>query len=209
MIGVTFAPQKNILQGYTRYFVVGGVLNKSPRISVENELMQALRAGDPTAYRQVYRDCYPSVSQFIRLHQGTEEDAQDIFQNALILLLEKIQDDTFQITCKLKTYLYSVCRYQWLNHLRKVASVNEMAVQDHEAFIQINAVEDDVTPPADIEEVIAHIKNLGKECEEILLSFYYQQLSYKEIGQNLGMSESVVKQRRYRCMDRLKKMLRL
>ena len=44
-----------------------------------------------------------------------EHTLTDIYQNALVVLLEKSRDPEFELTCNVQTYLNSICRNQLLN----------------------------------------------------------------------------------------------
>ncbi len=44
---------------------------------------------------------------------GSLEDSKDIFQDGLMIMLEKIDNKDFVLTCKFKTFLYSVCENLW------------------------------------------------------------------------------------------------
>ncbi|HET6996503.1 MAG TPA: sigma factor, partial [Chitinophagaceae bacterium] len=50
---------------------------------------------------------------------GNAQDAEDIFQEALIIVCRKVKDPGFQLTAQLSTYLYSVSRFLWKDELRK------------------------------------------------------------------------------------------
>ncbi|WP_431215013.1 RNA polymerase sigma factor [Puia sp. P3] len=50
------------------------------------------------------------VLSLILNNSGYPDDARDIFQEAMIVLYEKVRSGTFELNCQLKTYLYSVCR---------------------------------------------------------------------------------------------------
>ena len=57
----------------------------------------------------------------LMVHQGggSLDDAKDIFQDGLMVMLEKIDNDDFVLTCKFQTYLYCVCENLWNKVLSK------------------------------------------------------------------------------------------
>jgi RNA polymerase sigma factor (sigma-70 family) len=61
----------------------------------------------------------PMITLMVYNLGGSAEDAKDIFQDGLIILLEKIDDKNFVLTCKFKTFLYSVCENLWKLILEK------------------------------------------------------------------------------------------
>ena len=57
------------------------------------------------------------VLQFILNNNGNEDDAKDVYQEGIIVLYNKIKGGDFELSSKLKTYIYSVCRRIWLKKL--------------------------------------------------------------------------------------------
>ena len=48
-------------------------------------------------YKYVYDNVYPIVKKYIIDNNGTLEDAQDTFQDALLILIEKIKNNSFKV----------------------------------------------------------------------------------------------------------------
>ena len=67
----------------------------------------------------VYKTCYPDIRKLILANTGNEHDVEDIFQEAMLKVYLKITEKGLELTCKFKTYLYSVCRFLWLQELEK------------------------------------------------------------------------------------------
>ncbi len=80
----------------------------------EQHLLQGLAANEKNAIETIYRENYSIIQSFIIKNNGYPEDARDIFQEAMIVLYEKAKSDSFELSCQIKTYLYSVCRRLWL-----------------------------------------------------------------------------------------------
>ena len=64
------------------------------------------------AFYKLYAD-FPKVKKMILAKGGTKDDAQDIFQEALIILYKKVNESEFKLTSKIGTYVYSVSRFLW------------------------------------------------------------------------------------------------
>jgi DNA-directed RNA polymerase specialized sigma24 family protein len=62
---------------------------------------------------------FPAARKMILRNGGTGQDAEDIFQEALIVFCRRIEDPDFQLTSKPSTYLFSVCRFLWKDELKK------------------------------------------------------------------------------------------
>ena len=84
----------------------------------DGELIKALAAGENQAFKQVYRQGFSLVAALILKNGGKEEDAQDVFQEVLFVLVKKLRDPDFQLSCALNTYLYAVARNIWKSRNR-------------------------------------------------------------------------------------------
>jgi DNA-directed RNA polymerase specialized sigma24 family protein len=85
----------------------------------EQELLKGLSQNDKGAIESIYKDNYGVIQHLIINNNGSEDDAKDIFQEALIVLYEKSKSGVFELNCQIKTYMYSVSKRLWLKRLQK------------------------------------------------------------------------------------------
>ena len=83
----------------------------------ETLLLRGLALNDRKAIETIYRENYNVVQALILKNNGNIDDAKDIFQEAMIVLYERVQSEAFELNCQIKTYLYSVSRRLWLKKL--------------------------------------------------------------------------------------------
>ena len=77
---------------------------------------------NPDALGVVYKKCKPNSIRFMqKMTSGSINtyELEDVFQDAIIILYEKIVAGDFVLTCTVQTYINSVCRFQLLNKLGK------------------------------------------------------------------------------------------
>jgi DNA-directed RNA polymerase specialized sigma24 family protein len=91
------------------------------RYSDEQTWKQALLEEQPNAFRQVYESAYPIVASMVRNNSGSLDDAQDLFQDTLIVLVEKLQRGDLKIydNVSVSTFIAGIARRQWLKVLEK------------------------------------------------------------------------------------------
>ncbi len=147
------------------------------------------------------------IQALIVNNTGTSDDARDIFQEAMIVLYEKSKQPGFELSCQLKTYLYSVCRRLWLKKLS----------QGQRFIPEINGLEE--TVPVEEEIETAELRNreyqlmeralsgLGEPCRSILEAFYLEKKNMNEIAANFGYTNPAnAKNQKYKCLLRLRKL---
>ena len=147
------------------------------------------------------------VLQFILNNNGDEDDAKDVYQEAIIVLYNKIKTGDFELSSKLKTYLYSVSRRIWLKKLTQ-QSKKTSNIAD---FEDVLVVEDDLEQHELKDLQFVQMKNaldsLGEPCKTIIQDFYMQGLSMHEICEKFGYTNTDnAKTQKYKCLQRLKKL---
>ncbi len=140
-------------------------------------------------------------------NSGTEQEAKDIYQEAMIAFYERVQQPAFTLTCKIKTYLYAVCRRLWL---KKLAEKKRFygSIDDAEPF---SGVDDELEEINEKERRLNRIGNsldgLGEPCRSIIEDFYMRELSMEEISAKFGYTNADnAKNQKYKCLQRLKKL---
>jgi DNA-directed RNA polymerase specialized sigma24 family protein len=67
-------------------------VNNLLNIERDQELLQGLAISDDKSLETIYLDNFPVVAKMILQNNGSEDDAKDIFQEAMIVLYEKVQE---------------------------------------------------------------------------------------------------------------------
>lgn len=169
--------------------------------------VQGIATGDAGVLKMLYRDYFPMVRNLIVLNNGTEDEAKDIFQEAVIILYDKISQGEFELTSKLKTYLYSVCRRLWLKQLGGT-SRTFTDISDYEELLP---VEEDLTLHRErdrqFDRMEEALNKLGEPCRTIIRDFYLMNRSMQEICDKFGYTNTDnAKTQKYKCLQRLKKL---
>jgi RNA polymerase sigma factor (sigma-70 family) len=145
---------------------------------------------------------FPMVYKMIKSTGGNIQDAEDVFQEALIILYRKIKETDFKLTARLSTYLFSVCRFLWKDELKKrkypVTPDFETGfpAEEEQSFGIVVEKENQ----AKLAEKV--LNELGDRCRELLLLFYHSGLKLKEIASRMGYSsENTAKNQKYKCLE--------
>jgi len=181
-------------------------------VLTDDELLIGLADGSDDALTQLYRRYFPMVLHFVISNSGNEDDAKDIYQEALIVLYEKVRSDSLELHCQVKTYLYSVSRRLWLKQLaqrsRYMVRDVERPVSDEAALEQLN---DDLIDHEERDRqfdlMADSLDRLGEPCRTLLDDFYIQHLSMQDITEKFGYTNADnAKTQKYKCLMRLKRL---
>jgi RNA polymerase sigma factor (sigma-70 family) len=170
-------------------------------------LYQALISRENRAYDYLYQQVFSSFIRWVCQNNGSEMDGEDAFQKGLTNFLLNLESGKYEYRehVKITTVLFDYCKKVWLNEL------SSSRVTTRSAMSASYEAADDVDFQADLErkETISLVKaamNLLKpDCQKVVEWFYIDDLSLKEIAQKLNLKESSVKQKRFDCMEKLKK----
>lgn len=173
----------------------------------ESNILQGIKNNNSMIITYAYKKYYPSVAKFIKLNGGNDDDAKDIFQEAMIVLFHNSQKENFKLSCQLNTYIYSVSKNLWLTKLRR-QNKNTLQIEDPDQLFN----EDELMIDEVEEKILAHnnlklsLNILGEPCKSILTAYYIEQLSMKEIAKKMGYTNAEnAKNQKYKCLLRLKK----
>lgn len=171
----------------------------------DEKIMAILQSGKhDRALVRLYK-YWPKVEKLIVSKGGSKEEAQDIFQEALIVFCKKVKDSNFRLTSSIDTYLYSVCRLLWKNESRKkgrqpITEWDGQMPADEESNLNQFLEQEERIKQA--ESVIA---SLSERCREILVLFYHKAMRMAAIAEKMGFqSEKVAKNQKYKCLEHAK-----
>lgn len=173
----------------------------------EKELLKGLAANDKEAIETIYRDNYNLIQNLVIHNNGSEDDARDVFQEALIVLYEKSKSGSFELNCQVRTFIYSVCRRIWLKKLQ----------QNRRFDTPVESLEETVPVEEDLEkhEKLSHqygimrsaMGKIGEPCKSLLEAFYVHHKNMLEIAAFFGYTNADnAKNQKYKCLMRLKKL---
>lgn len=172
----------------------------------EKALLEGLANSDRKAVETIYEEHFNLIQALIINNNGSSDDAKDIFQEAIIVLYEKLKSGGFELNCQIKTFLYSVARRLWLKRLQQQNRYSSPG-DNMEAVV---SVEDEIDAHdqrnAEYEMMEQAINHLGEPCKSLLEAYYLQKKNMQEIAAGFGYTNADnAKNQKYKCLMRLKK----
>jgi RNA polymerase sigma factor (sigma-70 family) len=172
----------------------------------EKTLLQGLARSDRKAVESIYKDNYNMIQSLIINNNGSSEEAKDVFQEAMLVLYEKVRSGSFELNCQIKTYIYSVCRRLWLKRLQQLNRFSpEVSSLDTVVPVE-EEIDEHEKRDAEFEMMDKAIGSLGEPCRSLLEAYYLQKKSMQEIAIGFGYTNADnAKTQKYKCLMRLKK----
>jgi RNA polymerase sigma factor (sigma-70 family) len=174
----------------------------------DTELIGGLVSRDERVLKAYYQLYFKGIRRFIRSNNGNDEDARDIFHDALMVLFVKIKDEKFRLSCSPGTYLFSVSKYLWFKELRKRKKIVTVD-PDSDAFADSSG---DILEVNERNERKLFFRKcfdqLPEDCRKVL-TLFTNGFSISEITGIMGYgSDKYTRNRRYRCKASLIEQIR-
>ena len=169
------------------------------------QIIRSIREGDTTNYLQkLYDNEFVKTKSFICSNSGTLEDAKDIFQESLMVLISHVKLGKFKEEYEVGGFLYIVSKNAWKKKAGREKHTEEITDKNTYSYSPYGSMFNDERKKI-INDLLSE---LGENCKNILTSSMFYDMSMKEIAKKFGYSNEVsVKTRNYKCKKRLAKLI--
>jgi RNA polymerase sigma factor (sigma-70 family) len=171
----------------------------------DQQYIDALVNNDTTLLRGLYDRCASKIKAMVLKNNGSETDAADIFQDALLAIYQKAKASNFILTCPIEAYLYLICKNRWINELNRRGSTR-VTFTDTEGF---NHGEDTFKSAEQLQNLferkrllLQKMKELGDGCRKVL-ELSWSGLGMEEVAKQLNNSYGYVRKKKSECMAKL------
>lgn len=172
----------------------------------DHTLLNMLRSEDNASFEVLYQYYFPTIAAYIINNYGQNKDAEDIFQEAMIVLLQKVRQPDFLLTASLKTYLFAISRNLWLKHLRdnrllpvEDVSLYPCATADFPTELHQEKTED--------EKVQTWISRITGHCQRILKAIFFYREPMEVLMKRMGWkNRHTAANQQYKCIQQVRKM---
>jgi RNA polymerase sigma factor (sigma-70 family) len=177
----------------------------SKRQFTDSEYLDGLRSNSQLALASLYKKHFGVILKYILNNSGTEDEAQDIYQETIIVLYQNVQKPGFTLNCALQTYIYSISKRLWLKQLNKNSSVYKLGDNEEIADVSSDIAEYE-EKEIQISRMNDSLEQLGEPCRTLIQDFYVKHLSMEEIAEKFGYTNADnAKNQKYKCLQRLKR----
>ena len=167
----------------------------------DHEVLARISKGDEGALDYLYKRYYRMMTKIVLNNSGSEEEAKDIYQEALIVFWQKAVKGDLVLTSKISTFLYSICLNLWRKELDRKNRLSHEE-KDTAVHVDYDAEERSLVIKKCIEE-------LGDTCKKILTYYYFDGMNMVEIAEKLNFANTdTAKTKKYKCKKRLDQLVK-
>ena len=176
----------------------------------EKALIEAAKR-DPTAFDSLYERYVERIFNYIYYRTGNLRDAEDITGKVFFKALDNLQGYR-HMGLPFSAWLYRIAHNLVANYHRdrsKKQEISLSSVQSKELHHRGIQPEASVARNQEVDELLATIRDLAPNRQELLILKFVDQLSNKEIGKIMRKSEGAIKSLYHRTLIELRDKMNL
>lgn len=157
-----------------------------------------------TSTRKQLKELYkkwPDIKTYLKSLGCDTTNAEDIFQEALVIFCRKNESQDFELNVDAFHYVKSTCKFIWYNQARK-----ERKHVHTELTPNISEEESDwLEKEMKLSQIEKAMQRIGDKCRQLLQLYYGAKMNMTEIAKKVGLrSDNVAKAQKYRCIQKIK-----
>ena len=176
----------------------------------EIRIIEFAKAGSESAFLQLYKSNYNFVYNFISKRSNDKSIVDDICSVAFRKAFCNIKSFD-ENKAKFSTWLMTIAINSLLDHKKKKEDNKIVYLFDLEATEKIyhvgnyEYIEEKIDREIIYNIIKKKIDNLSLEDKKVIDLFYFNEMTYKEITEEMNLSADVLKVRLFRAKSKLKK----
>ncbi|MEJ6981859.1 sigma-70 family RNA polymerase sigma factor [Pedobacter sp. P351] len=180
------------------------------KLHPDNRYIEALLNNDTLVVQEIYEKFFGKIKRYIINNSGSENDASDIMQEALIDIYQQAKYKSFKLSCPFEPFLLLVCKRKWLNELKKksvlpVTNIDDaLLVIGEDVFAEAELLE---KQDEEAKRFILMFEKLGDRCKEII-SESLKGDAQELVAEKLGVTYGYLRKKKSECMAALIKLIK-
>ena len=166
-------------------------------------IIKAFKNNEPEIIEEIYSEYFPLIKHLVEINSGNKNDAKDVFQEALMVIYNKIEKSSFTLNSSFKTFLYSISRNIWFNQLRKrKVFLNDFKdKEDYIVKIDNKSIIKETCLNIEYDLFRQHFEKLS--CtQKMLFKLFFENYSFKQIADILNYKNAAyARKEKYNCKN--------
>ena len=174
---------------------------------LDKNIVDALRQGDEQVFETIFRTYYERLCNYANTILNDMDEAEEMVQSAFLNVWEK--HDTLEIHTSVKSYLYRAVHNSCLNRVKhyKVRKTYGDSVKNQTELLHDDASQDLIG--SELDAIVANaIDSLPDQCRLVFKLSRFENLTYAEIAEQLGISVKTVENHMVKALKVLREKLK-
>lgn len=149
---------------------------------------------------QIYQQHAQTVYKFLLAQSGSEQLAEELTQETFYQAVRSI--DRFDGSCKISVWLCQIAKHLWYQHLRK--QKREVPLSEEHLQIPMDSAEAQLLEQQNQLDILRQIHTLPADSREVFYLRTFGNLSFREIGDVMGRTETWARVTFYRSKEKIR-----
>lgn len=169
----------------------------------EEQLWVTQAKSDPTKFAPLYRKYYSPILRYLIQRSDDTEMAHDIASQVFVKAIKNLNQYEFR-GVPFGSWLYRIAKSELYQQFRekqtaKTVRMDNIQVATFDEFL-IDQPEGEINRS----RLLAALQQLKQEQLRLIEMRFFEQLSFKEIGEQLGLTENNAKVKTFRAVEKLR-----
>ncbi len=170
-----------------------------------NIILSDLKTENNFAFGNLYQSNFGKISKFVQNNSGNQADAEDLFQDAMMVLVEKLRQDNFQLTASMDTYVYAICKNLWFKKLRDKnheLSLDELQSNNFQ-MSNSDSIENEKTY---LEKLKGYLLKITEHCNRLINDIFFNEKAIEQIQKDYSYStRHNAQNQKHKCVEQIRK----
>lgn len=169
----------------------------------EQQIINRIKSNDRVVLGELYNQHRKMIFSYVLKNGGRNADAEDMLQEAIIVLWQNVCSGKFKLKSKISTYMLAIVKNKWRAESRKHCKLSDEPLPENRSDGRENSLTDLIRNENN-QAVGNALNQISAGCKELLLLFYFEARSTKDIARIMSFSgPDVVKAKKYQCKKSL------
>jgi RNA polymerase sigma factor (sigma-70 family) len=161
------------------------------------------------ALSYLYSHTLKKVKGYILNNNGSQDEANDIFQDAVILFFKAVIENKFDHTLSVDAYIFTISKNLWINTAKRKKTLVHVDIEDQHLYAATDSQLENMISKEKRNALDIAYSKLDEACRKLLGMVAYEKLSMKELQVKMELtSENAAKTMHYRCKQSFHKIIK-
>lgn len=181
----------------------------SPNVLLENiTILEGIRTGDEVILKNIFSTYKMLIMNILRKSGAKPQESEDVFITALEAIYEKLQTKELTLDkASFKSYFIKICLFQWNKIKYRKKFLYSVTLENIEVFNENEDLTEELLIADQYKLLRAKLAQITGQCQQILIWFFIDEKSTKEIAMMLNITEGNVRKKKFDCKTRLFKLI--
>lgn len=168
-------------------------------------LIEDLKTENNFAFGELYKNTFHKISKFVKSNSGNQQDAEDLFQDAMLVLVEKLREDDFKLTASIDTYIYAICKNLWYKKLRD--DTFKLSIDDLNSTEFMESIHFSIEKEKTYMEKLKYfITQITDHCSRMIHDIFFNEKAIEDIQKDYGYTtRHNAQNQKHKCVEQIRK----